>query len=164
MSEYQKYDSDSEFKTWAPRLAKDAEVITTKNGEMTKLTFVHTSAGEDDEEMWLEAIINDGQSEKAAGLVKGDVPAGIDGFLSAKRSHQDPTKIFYTLKRARIHFGVALLTELKERGGPKKSKPSAKPGVKPSVKGVKPVVKPASKQPARPIIEDDEDDADDGEE
>ncbi len=160
MSEYQKYDSDSEFKTWAPRLAKDAEVVTTKNGDMTKLTFVHTSAGEDDEEIWLEAIINDGQSEKAAGLVKGDVPAGIDGFLTAKRSHQDPAKIFYTLKRARIHFGVALLTELKERGGSKKSKP----GSKPMVKGVKPVVKPASKKPARPIIEDDEDDADDGEE
>lgn len=156
MSEYAKYDSDSTFSTWAPRLAKDAEVVKTKNGEMTKLTYVHTSAAEGDEEMWLEAIINDGQAEKAAGLVKGDTPAGIEGFLTAKRSEQDPTKIFYTLKRARIHFGVALLTELKERG-PKKAAPK---------KAAKAAAKPAAKKaaPKRPIIEDDEDEADDGEE
>lgn len=158
--DYQKYDSDSELKVWAPRLAKDAEVVKTKNGEMTKLTFVHTSSNEGDEEMWMEAIVNDGQAEKAAQLQKGDTPAGIDGFLTSKRSEQDPTKIFYTLKRARIHFGVALLSELKERGGKPAAK--AKGGAKKTT--TKPAAKPAAKKAARPIIEDDEDDGDDGEE
>lgn len=158
--DYQKYDSDSTMSVWAVRLAKDADVVKTKNGDMTKLTFVHTSSGEDDEDMWMEAIINDAQAERAAKLVKGDVLPGIEGFLVSKRSEQDPEKIFYTLKRARIHFGVALLTELKERGEKKtKGTKAAKPAAK------KTAAKPAAKtEKARPIIEDDEDEAEGDEE
>lgn len=156
-NEYPKYDSDSTLTVYGPRLTKDAEVVKTKNGEMTKVTFVHTSAGEQDEEMWMECIINDGQAEKAQQLEKGDTPCAIEGFLVSKRSEEDPTKIFYTLRRARIHFGVPLLSTLKERNGG--AKPKASKGAKPTAKA-KPVAKPAGKKPTRPIIEDDEDDTD----
>lgn len=162
-NDYPKYDSDDEFRGYGVRLAKDAETIKTKNGEMTKITFVATSQGDEDEDVWFEGIVNDGQAEKAAGLQKGDVLMSVVGKMAVKRSKEDPTKLFFNLKRVRLHFGIALLVELKARDGGGKKPAGKATGTKGAKPAAKTAAKPAGKKAARPIIEDDEDEDSDEE-
>lgn len=148
-TEFKAYDSNDLYECCGARLAKDAEVRETANGRMVRLTFVSTSrrAGENGiEDMWVEANVNDFQSDLAAHLKKGDVLHKIHGKPYLRKWGEDGTKISFCVERAQLVVPLDLFKALKERG------------FVPGAKGAAAGKKPATKKPAgRKAIELPED-------
>ncbi len=141
MADYKKYDSHSSLTIHNARLTEDAKVI--KDG-FVKLTTVLTSSNEDDVDIWLTIIPMEKDFPTASLLKKGDT-FGVTGFLTA-RVWGEPQKTEHILKFPKMHYPIALLVEMKERGG----------GVVKPVAKKLPVTMPGKKQ-ARPIINLDDD-------
>jgi hypothetical protein len=140
--DFKKYDSNHTLECRNVRLTEDAKVI--KAG-FTKVKFVLSSAGESDDDMWIEAIPSEGAAELAGYLKKGDV-LSTTGFLTMQHWGDNNNEQF-TLKFAKLHYPLTLLQALRERQEAGKSA-----GKKSAAKSAKKPVKP-------PIDLDDEDDA-----
>lgn len=142
-TDYKKYDSASKYECCGVRLAKDAEVRETANGRMVRLTFVDSSrrAGDNGiEDMWVEANVNDFQSDAAAHMKKGDVLHKVDGKPYLRKWGENESKVSFCLERAQLVIPLDLFAPLKERG--------FVPGAKTSAAAKKPAAKkPATRAP-----------------
>lgn len=138
MSEYKKYDSDSNYENWSARLTEDATVRDYDGKKFVKIKFTDETRGPQKdpdryETMWIEGEIVDFDADKAAYLKKGDV-LPVEGHLAFRLWGEDNDKVAFDLKRCRIHVNAALMNALKDRGfspGGSSEKPSkAKKGSK----------------------------------
>lgn len=134
---YKKWDSDDNYIQHNARLAFDPEVKEFSGKKFVRIKFTSETRGEDAQgkdrysTMWVEALVSDFESDKAAMLKKGDVLT-VEG-KPAIRIWGDDDKASFELVRARLHLPVSLFMELQERGfspggKPGKSKPAPKAG------------------------------------
>lgn len=118
MTEFKKYDSPSSYECAGVRLAKDADVKDTANGQIVTLTFVDTSRAEGDSDLWVEAKIADRQSDLAAYFKKGDILHTVEGkpVLRKWTNNEGQEKFSFQLKRAEFVPPTSIYATAKERG------------------------------------------------
>lgn len=147
--EYKKFDTHDIFTIHNARLAKDATVIEGGEKPMVKLTFVVTSRSDRHSDMWVEATVQDRNSDLASHFKKGDI-VGLTGKLALRKWGDNNEKQSVELLRAEVHPTAELFAAAKERGWTpgaarnQSDKPAAKktttPAKKPAAKAKKEIV------------------------
>lgn len=152
MADYKKYDSQATTIVHNARLTEDATVIEGGEKPLVKIKFVLTSRSERHSDLWVEATVQDRQSDLAKYLKKGDT-LGVQGFPALRRWGEDNKMVSFELVRAELMPSIELFVSLKERG----FEPGAAKGGKKA-----PPKKPAKKPVRNPEPEDLDDDLEDG--
>jgi single-stranded DNA-binding protein len=145
MSDFKKYDSDSNYIQHNARLTQDADVREFDGKKFVKLKFTDETRGQNKdgsdryETMWVEAEVRDYDADKAALLKKGDVLT-IEGKIAFRLWGEDRDKAAFDLKRAALHIPVSLFMQLQERGFAPGGKAAPKKGKAAPTKGKKKIV------------------------
>lgn len=113
--EYKSYDTQDQLTIHNARLAKDAQVIEGGEKPLVKLTFVITSRSDRHSDMWVEATVQDRNSDLASFFKKGDL-VGLTGKLALRKWGDNNEKFSIELIRAEIHPTPELFAAAKERG------------------------------------------------